>query len=129
MRLPSRLTSTICGAPFNEVVGRLGCAALRTIPPKCTDPVFRGWKGSETSNCKNSPVPKQETYRKRSSRERLMSVINGGTALKRCSSGGKAAGSAGSAGISITFLIPHLPSSPRCQGQTDAERSLDRKTV
>ena len=30
----------------------------------------------------NSPVPQHETYRKRSSRERLMSVTSGGTALK-----------------------------------------------
>src|SRR5580700_535760 len=88
MRRPSRLTSTICGAPFNGVLGCFGCAALRTIPPRCTDPVFRGRKGSETSYCKNSPVPKQETYKKRSSRDRLMSVISGGTALKPCNSGG-----------------------------------------
>src|SRR5260370_42407364 len=82
MRLPSRLSSTICGAPFNGVLGCLGCAALRTIPPRCTDPVFRGGNGSETSYCKNSPVPKQETYRKRSSRERLMTVITAGADLK-----------------------------------------------
>src|SRR5205085_589086 len=102
--------------------------AFRTIPPKCTDPVFRGWKESETSYCKNSPVPKQETYRKRSSSERLMSVMSGGTALKPCSSGGRVAGSAGSAGISITFLIPHLPLS-RCHSQIDAERSFSETTT
>src|SRR6476659_7314615 len=98
------------------------------IPPRCTDPVFRGWKGSETSYCRNSPVPQQETYRKRSSSERLMSVTNGGTALKPCRIGGRLAGSAGSAGISITFLIPHLPLS-RYQIQIDAERSFSETTT
>src|SRR5258706_11426338 len=93
----------------------------------CTDPVFRGWKGSETSYCRNSPVPQQETYRKRSSRERLMSVMNGGTALKPCRIGGRLAGSAGSAGISITFFIPHFPLS-RYQIQIHAERSFSDTT-
>src|SRR5215468_5029820 len=123
MRLPSRLSSTICGPPFNGVLGCLGCAAFLTIPPKCTDPVLRGWKGSVTSYCRNSPVPKQDTYRKRSSSERLMSVIKGGTALNPCKRGGKFAGSAGSAGISITFLMAHLSFS-RYQVQTEAERSF-----
>src|SRR5947199_5779527 len=93
------------------------------MPPKCNDPVFLGWNGSDTSYCRNSPVPKQDTYRKRSSSERLISVIKGGTALNPCSSGGKVAGSAGSAGISITFLMAHFPSS-RYHTQIDAERSL-----
>src|SRR5438270_6454635 len=75
MRRPSRLTSTICGAPFSGFFGCLGCAARRTIPPRCTEPVFFGCNGSETSYCRNSPVPKQETYKKRSSSERLMSVL------------------------------------------------------
>ena len=41
-----------------------------------------------------------------------MSVTSGGTALKPCSSGGRSAGSAGSAGISITFRTAHLPFLP-----------------
>src|SRR5580765_1941052 len=98
------------------------------MPPKCNDPVFLGWKGSDTSYCRNSPVPKQETYRKRSSSERLMSVISGGTALKPCRSGGKVAGSAGSAGISMIFLIPQVPFS-RYQTQIDAERSFSETTT
>src|SRR5438874_4467599 len=118
MRLPSRLTSTIWGAPLNGVLGLFGWAALRTIPPRWTDPVFRGWNGSETSYWRNSPVPQQETYRNRSLRDRLMSVINGGTALNPCRNGGSVAGSAASAGISITFLISHLPSL-RYQSQID----------
>src|SRR2546426_8133804 len=108
MRRPSRLTSTICGPPLSGVFGCLGCAAWRTIPPICREPVFFGCNGSETSYCRNSPVPKQETYKKRSSSERLMSVISGGTALKPCSSGGKVAESAGSAGIAETFFCPRL---------------------
>ena len=38
-----------------------------------------------------------------------MSVMNGGTAPKPFSMGGSSWGSAGSAGISITFLMAHLP--------------------
>src|SRR5712692_10041746 len=98
------------------------------MPPIRTEPVSFGLNGSETSYCRNSPVPQQETYRKRSSRERLMSVTNGGTALKPCRNGGRVAGSAGSAGISITFLIPHLPLS-RYQSQIDAERSFSETTT
>ena len=55
-----------------------------------------------------------------------MSVISGGTALKPWRRGGRSAGSAGSAGISITFFTFHFdpPLFPsRYQTQTDADRS------
>ena len=105
MRLPSRLTSTICGPPFSGSLAEfVGCAALRTIPPRCTEPVFRGWNGSETSYCRNSPVPKQETYRKRSSSERLMSVISGGTALNPLQQRRQACGIGGLGGNLDHFL-------------------------
>ena len=57
-----------------------------------------------------------------------MSVTSGGTALKGLSAGGSTEGSAGSAGISITFLIDH--SSPvRFHIHTEAERSLVEMTT
>src|SRR5881227_229316 len=71
----------------------------------------------------NSPVPQQETYRNLSSSDKLMSVTSGGTALKSLSMGGNFPGSAGSAGISITFFKSHVPLL-RCQSQTDADKSL-----
>src|SRR2546426_8694441 len=46
--------------------------------PNLTEPVCTGWNGSDTSYCKSSPVPQHETYKHRSSRERLMSVTRGG---------------------------------------------------
>jgi hypothetical protein len=57
-----------------------------------------------------------------------MSVMSGGTALKGLSAGGSRAGSAGSAGISMTLLTLHLPLSQR-QVQIDAERSLVETTT
>src|SRR2546423_796289 len=103
------------------------------MPPRCTDPVFRGWKGSETSYCRNSPVPKQEIYRKRSSSERLMSVISGGTALKPCSRGGRLAGSAGSAGnfdyfLDFPFAVIAMPE-PDGRGKIFQRHDLAQKTV
>src|SRR6059036_3136405 len=41
-----------------------------------------------------------------------MSVTSGATALNPCRIGGSFSGSAGSAGISMTFLIAHLPIVP-----------------
>src|SRR6266700_4041486 len=93
-----------------------------------TEPVFFGLNGSDTSYCRNSPVPQHETYRNLSSSERLMSVTSGGTALKSLSMGGSFAGSAGSAGISITFFTAQALLS-RCQSQIEAERSLSDTTT
>ena len=73
--------------------------------PGAPIPLSAGLNGSDTSNCFSSPVPQHETYRNRSSRERLMSVTSGGTAPNPLSRGGSCAGSAGSAGISMTFRI------------------------
>ena len=102
------------------------------MPPIFTEPVSFGLNGSDTSYCCNSPVPQQETYRYRSSSERLRSVTNGGTALNPFSSGGSFSGSAGSAGISITFRTLNSPL-PFClsryQSQTDAERSFSEVTT
>src|SRR5688572_16778246 len=103
------------------------------MPPIRNEPTFRGLKGSVTSYWMNSPVPQHDTYRKRSSSERLMSVTRGATALNPCSSGGRLAGSAGSAGISITFLTAHFPfplSPPsRYHSQMDDERSFNEMTT
>src|SRR6478672_334438 len=93
------------------------------MPPSCTEPVSTGLKGSDTSYCFSSPVPKHDTYRNRSSSERLMSVTSGGTAPNPLSNGGSLSASAGSAGISMTFRILHEPPS-RYHAQTDADRSL-----
>src|ERR1700734_2502748 len=82
------------------------------MPPTGTEPISLGLNGSETSYCRISPVPQQEAYRKRSSTERLISVSSGGTALKPCNSGGSWFGSAGSAGISMTFFISNFPFDP-----------------
>src|SRR5262245_59959354 len=126
MRVPSRLISTICGPPFSGCPGWLGCAARLTIPPSRMELTFFGLNGSLTSYWMNSPVPQQETYRYRSSIDRLMSVTSGATALNPWRRGGSFSGSAGSAGISITFLTAHLlePFFPpsRHQSQLDDER-------
>src|ERR1051325_7873684 len=52
-----------------------------------------------------------------------MSDTSGGTALKYLSIAGNFSGSAGSAGISITFFKPQAPLS-RCHSQTDADKSF-----
>src|SRR4029450_3983233 len=98
------------------------------MPPIRTEPVFFGLNGSDTSYWMNSPVPQQETYRNLSSSDKLMSVTNGGTALKSLSIAGNLSGSAGSAGISITFFKSHAPLL-RCQSQTDADKSLSETTT
>src|ERR1700760_2132037 len=102
------------------------------MPPRWSEPVFFGLAGSETSYWMNSPVPQHETYRKRSSSDRLMSVMNGGTALKPGRNDGSFSGSAGSAGISITLRMAHLPFFPlpsRYHVQIEAERSLSETTT
>src|SRR5437588_10197690 len=98
------------------------------MPRLRTEPGFSGLNGSDTWYWRNAPVPQQETYRNLSSSDKLMSVTNGGTALKSLSIGGNFSGSAGSAGISITFFKSHAPLS-RCQSQTDADKSLSETTT
>ena len=59
-----------------------------------------------------------------------MSVTSGGTALNPWSSGGKSAGSAGSAGIVITFFAFHCSSAgSRYQTQIDDDRSSSEITT
>src|SRR5262245_2165002 len=105
------------------------------MPPSETEPTFFGLNGSVTSYWMNSPRPQHETYRKRSSTDRLMSVTSGATALKPCRSGGSLSGSAGWAGISITFLIAHDPDPfddlpfSRCHNQIDEDRSFNDRTT
>src|SRR5688500_15745743 len=107
------------------------------MPPSWTEPTCLGLKGSVTSYWRNSPVPQHETYRYRSSSDRLMSVTRGATALKPWRIGGSFAGSAGWAGISITLVIAHAPSDPfgplapafRCHSQIDADRSFSERTT
>src|SRR3712207_9469881 len=93
------------------------------MPPRCREPVCLGLNGSETSNWRISPVPQHETYRKRSSRERLRSVTNGGTVPKPLSRGGRRSGSAGSAGVCINLLFVHL-AVPGGQRPTGGERAV-----
>src|SRR5258706_12850987 len=104
------------------------------MPPICTEPVFFGCNGSETSYWRNSPVPKQETYKKRSSSDRLISVISGGTALNPCKSGGNVAGSAGLAGNSDFFCGAPGPfvgvpqTQERVRGLVGHHRNTETKT-
>src|SRR4029077_18789886 len=86
-----------------------GSVVCLACPQIRGEPVFFGLNGSDTSYCKNSPGPKHEKERNLSSRDKLMSVTSGGTALKSLSNGGSFSGSAGSAGISITFFTSHSP--------------------
>src|SRR5438876_8059355 len=61
-----------------------------------------------------------------------MSDTNGGTALKPFNRGGSFSGSAGSAGISITFRTAHLlflPPSSRYHIQMEDERSFREMTT
>src|ERR1700756_3322387 len=102
------------------------------MPPRWIEPVFLALEGSETSYWRNSPVPQHETYRKRSSSERLISETKGGTALKPFNKGGRVSGSAGSAGISITLRTAHLlslPPSSRYHIQIDDERFFSEITT
>src|SRR5262245_5383502 len=98
------------------------------MPPIFTEPVSTGLNGSDTSNCFSSPVPQHDTYRKRSSSERLRSVTSGGTAPKPLRRGGRSSAGAGSAGISITLRRRHAPEAvwlpSRYHVQIDDERSL-----
>src|SRR5437870_6252127 len=121
-RRPSRLISTIWGAPPSLSSGAAGWGLLPTIPPRRTDPVSFGLWGSLTSYCLSSPVPKHDTYSQRSSTDRSMSLTSGGTAPNGCSAGGRSAVSAGSAGIVMTFLTPQRSPS-RYHSHTEAERS------
>src|SRR5207247_11200853 len=98
------------------------------MPPMRTDPDFFGLNGSDTSYCNISPVPQQETYRNLSSSDKSMSVTSGGTALKSLSNGGNFSGSAGSAGISITFFKCQEPLF-RFYSPTWADKSLRETTT
>src|SRR5262245_50673780 len=93
------------------------------MPPIRILPVSCGLKGSDTSYCWKSPVPQHDTYRYRSSTDRSMSVTRGGQALKPLIAGGSWSSVAGSAGISITFLMAHCPPF-RYQTQIDDDRSF-----
>src|SRR5215471_12381709 len=107
------------------------------MPPSLIELISFGLNGSLTSYWMNLPRPQHETYRKRSSAERLMSVTSGAAALNPCRIGGRFAGSAGSAGISMTFFTAHGPSDPfdpflsesRYQSQMDEDRSFSEITT
>ena len=70
-------------------MGAEGWDVWRTIPPSFTEPVSTGWAGSLTSNCFSSPEAQHETYRKRSSTDRSMSVMIGGSSPNPLSNGGR----------------------------------------
>src|SRR5262249_19468011 len=63
-----------------------------------------------------------------SSSDKLMSEINGGTALKPLSSGGKSSASAGSAGVSITLFAAPLPLLSRYPNQIEPHKSFNHNT-
>jgi hypothetical protein len=93
------------------------------MPPSLTLAVSRGARGFVTSNRLSSPVPQHETNRERSSTLSAMSVTSGGTAPNGLSRSGSWSGSAGWAGIVMTFSAATRPSSPRFHSHTEAERS------
>jgi hypothetical protein len=121
-RLPSLLISTIWGPPPSAVSGAAGWGVRLTMPPRRTEPVSCGLKGSATSYCLSSPVPQQATYSQRSSTDRSMSEISGGTAPNGFSAGGSRSGSAGSAGM-VTALRAAQRSPSLCHIQIEPERS------
>src|SRR5262245_42479250 len=97
------------------------------MPPIFTEPVSTGLNGSDTSRWSRSPVPQHDTYRKRSSSDRLMSLTSGGTAPNPLRRGGRSSAAAGSAGISMTLRIRHVPDlllPSRYHVQIDDDRSL-----
>src|SRR5215203_6509751 len=102
-RLPSRLISTICGAPESRSSGAAGCDSRRTMPPRRTDPVSRGLNGSVTSYCLSSPVPQHDTYSQRSSTDRSMSEMSGGTAPEGLQGRGEQVGVGGLGGMVMTL--------------------------
>jgi len=53
-----------------------------------------------------------------------MSVTSGGQALKSFKAGGNTLGSAGSAGMSTTFVTAHRSPPSRCHSQMEEDRSL-----
>jgi hypothetical protein len=57
------------------------------MPPRWSEPVFFGLTGSETSYWMNSPVPQHETYRKRSSSDRLMNLVDAATHASKHAAG------------------------------------------
>ena len=98
------------------------------MPPSRTEPVSRGLNGSATSYCLSSPVPQQDTYSQRSSTDRSMSEISGGTAPNGFSAGGRSSGSAGSAGMVMTLRTAQRSPS-RCHSHTDPDRSSTLMTT
>src|SRR5690242_1279270 len=92
------------------------------MPPMRIEPTCLGENGSLTSYCLSSPVPQHDTYRNRSSSDRSMSLMSGGTALNGLSAGGSTPSSAGSAGMVIVFFALNVPLS-RYHVQTDPDRS------
>jgi hypothetical protein len=98
------------------------------MPPSLTEPVSRGLKLSLTSYCLSSPVPQHDTYSQRSSTDRSMSLMRGGTAPNGLSAGGSRSGSAGSAGM-VTTLVAAQRSLSRYQRNTDPDRSSTLMTT
>ena len=73
-------------------------------------------------------MPQQDTYSQRSSTDRSMSEISGGTAPNGLRAGGSSSGSAGSAGMVMTLLATHRSPS-FCHRKIDPERSSTLMTT
>src|SRR3954454_19227639 len=99
------------------------------MPPRRTEPVSRGLRGSETSKRLSSPVPQHETTSERSSTDRAMSVTSGGTAPKGWRVGGSWSASAGSAGGGGTLSALKAPSPCFSHSHTEADRSAVEVTT
>src|SRR5688572_31546794 len=104
------------------------------MPPMRVEPLSCGLNGSLTSYRRSSPVPQHDTYSQWSSTERLMSETSGGTTPNPWMIGGSSAGSAGSAGMVMTFFAFHspLPSrafSSRYHMKIDDDRSASDSTT
>ena len=81
---PPRSVSASRAADLDQLRGRrpglVGggrVAWRRVMPPRRTEPVWRGWKGSATSSCWSSPVPQHDPDSQRSSTDRSMSLTRG----------------------------------------------------
>ena len=83
---------------------------------------------SLTSYCLSSPVPQHDTYSQRSSTDRSMSLISGGTAPNGLRAGGSSSGSAGSAGMVMTLRTAQRVA-VAVPGQIDPDRSSTLMTT
>ena len=105
-RLPSRLISTICGPPASGFEG-CGCGVRRAMPPMCTEPTSLVERIADVvlTHLAGSPARHVQIFIV----EREVDVSDQWRHRReRFEHSGSCSGSAGSAGISITFFIVPL---------------------